>query len=736
MTGLEPIVAAFAGSMASVAAEIVAESSGGLLERLRRSVGAEFQQRLFDASHRYIQHYKKRHCQLKVLGMHEPISLETVYTTAKFLSDQEILNFESIESLEQAYRSSRLRGYQLDSGQCQRQPGLKIANDTQYLMVLGGPGAGKSTFLRKTGLEALKSCHYMKTSYEHLKFPDFYKHLCIPVFIELKRLDTVEIDLEAFIATEFATCGFPDAQRFTRRALDQGRLLILLDGLDEVPSDNLNEAISTIQDFVDRYDKNRFIVSCRTAAYRSGFKRFRDVAMSDFDNEQIRQFLANWFGSEHDKAQKTAKNCWTLLQKPENSAAKELAHTPLLLTFLCLVYNRAQTFPDNRSLLYGKALRILLEEWASEKRILRTEIYEGLSTELEEVLLSEIAYQNFKVNQLFFSRRALVESVKGFLASNLNAPKHLDGEAVVDAIEVQQGILVERAENAYSFSHLTLQEYLAAQYVLDHGLWEELIQQHLLDNRWREVFLLIPGLMRWGADNFLSAMECQANGYLQSPILQSLLRWADDITASAASHYRPAEKRCAAIFLARSLSASLNPDQEGALDHARGLVLPPDFDLARVRDLDLAHVRALGQDLDHARALDRDRAYQYASLRIFETVDFPNLIQGLEALKECVPGANAARAERQAFTQHLNQLWMQALALNPAWVNLSAADVQALTNYFHAHELIARCKEAAVRVSPTVWAKIEAAILTVPPKTQRPEPVYASVRPVLNLITP
>jgi predicted NACHT family NTPase len=138
-------------------------------------------------------------------------------------------------------------------------------------------------------------------------------------------------------------------------------LLILLDGLDEVPTKNLNEAIAQIQNFVDQYDKNRFIASCRTAAYRSGFRRFSDVAMADFDDTQIEQFIGNWFQSEADKQAGTAQKCWEILQKPEYKAAKELAQTPLLLTFLCLVYDRSQSFPDNRSVLYRKALRILLE---------------------------------------------------------------------------------------------------------------------------------------------------------------------------------------------------------------------------------------------------------------------------------------------------------------------------------------------------------------------------------------
>jgi predicted NACHT family NTPase len=72
-------------------------------------------------------------------------------------------------------------------------------------------------------------------------------------------------------------------------------------------------------------------------------------------------------------------------------------------------------------------------------------------------------------------------------------PQHLDGEAVLNAIAVQQGILVERAENVFSFSHLTLQEYLTAQYIDDHRQIEQLVAAHLTDKRWQEVFCLWLG---------------------------------------------------------------------------------------------------------------------------------------------------------------------------------------------------------------------------------------------------
>ncbi|MDJ0899430.1 MAG: hypothetical protein QNJ55_11520 [Xenococcus sp. MO_188.B8] len=77
------------------------------------------------------------------------------------------------------------------------------------------------------------------------------------IFLELKRFTAKEIDIKKIIIEEFKICGFPKAEQIATKALDKGKLLILLDGLDEIPTKNLNSVIDTIQDFVDNYDKNR-----------------------------------------------------------------------------------------------------------------------------------------------------------------------------------------------------------------------------------------------------------------------------------------------------------------------------------------------------------------------------------------------------------------------------------------------------------------------------------------------
>lgn len=639
-TGLDVVATAATGALAKQAVEILSQGGKGFFGWVGGGkVSQSTQQAIYTASKQYVQNYTSRHGLLKVLGMREPISLESIYTTVQLLDSEGLRSFRSLEELEKAYREQE-RSFR--NPKARRQAGITVANETQYLMVLGAPGSGKSTFLRQIGLKALKG----------KKIGEF-QHPCIPVLIELKRLTDRKIDLQEIITQEFEICNWPSASRFVKQALEKGRLLILLDGLDEVPAAKFIQVTETIRDFVDRYDQNRYIISSRNANLQP-FHRFTDVVLAEFDDEQIEQFIGNWFSVEADRQTKTAQRCWNLLNQSENKAAKELAQTPLLLTFLCLVYNRAQTFPSNRSQLYQKALQILLEEWAAEKRILRETIYEGLSVELEEVLLAELAYQGFVADRLFFSQSELVEQIKHFLAENLNAPKQLSGKKVLEAMAVQQGILVERAENVYSFSHLVLQEYLVALYISDHNLYSDVVtKKHLTHSTWREVFLLVSGLARWGADNFLLLIEQHSQQYIKKSKVELLLNLATQKAKNLELPIIPASKRAITlIFWLNKTTLDLD------LDSLYSILYRLDHDFFEKMNMEI---------------ISSPKEEKYMILKLIEGLD--------------------------DFTD-LNPPLMPIL-------NLSEGEKRALENYFYLILLLIRAKESATRVSPQVWSSIK-----------------------------
>lgn len=666
------------------------------------------------ASEQYVRKYYQQNGRLQVLGMRNPVNLRDIYTTVQFLSQWDIKDFAT----EATFENKKTNHHDKE-----RKNGLEVANQEARLMVLGAPGSGKSTFLRKVGLEAL---YGNENEYQ----PNY-----LPVFLELKRFTQSEVNIQEKISQEFADCGFANPNELTENALNKGKLLILLDGLDEVNSQFKNQVIDNIEKFVEKYSENRFMISCRVADYKHKFKAFKEVEIADFDDIQIQQFINNWFQSKLDQERKTADKCWQILQS--NEGIKELAHTPLLLTLIFLVYDRSQLIPRNRSTLYQKALRILLEEWAAEKRLQLNAIYQGLDANLEEILLAEIAYQQFRENKLFFDKQTLINYIKNFLINNLNAPENLDGEMVLNAMTVQQGILVERLDNVYSFSHLTLQEYLTAKYIIDHNLIADLVNKYVTQTRWQEVFLLVAGLMPAGADNLLLLMEQKALNYLQTSTGKNRLipwfNWAENITKNSEATLPDVAKRSVAIAIA---NANVIPnanaiayayDYDYAIVYANANANAIAHANANTNANSIAYANANANFIAYAYAIAYANAYAIAHANnainemlkslnelnklppIFNhQVNLDDSIQKLNYLRVIIPNDQQSQEDKVEFAKKLKSALLEIFCLQEEMINLSREEVQEIDReYFYIYWLMLQCKEAAVMVSRHSWQEIE-----------------------------
>lgn len=489
-----------------------------------------------NATDKYAENYLRRFCFVKILGMQEPFPLKELYTEVEIVSPTHRAKERIITDLENTFRNER-GNYSITG---HRENGLKLANEKTKLNVLGAPGSGKSTFLRKVGLECLVL--YPKP------VADSFHHKCIPVLVELKRFKTEPINLFDLIQKEFQIAGFPESHRFLKRALKDGKLLILLDGLDEVPESKLNQVLEHVKDFTDEFHENRFITSCRTAFYKNYLSSFTDVEISSFRDEQIVQFINNWFYLEKNVKSGIIDLFQTLLFKEGNEATLELSRTPLLLAFLCMSFDVNQRLPSNRSSLYKQALTILMHKWAAEKRIHNEDIYQDLNVELETEMLASLAAYFYEQDKIFFYSKDLKKHIKTFLTATLSN-NNLDVSKVLEAIEIQQGILVERSFEIYSFSHLTIQEYLTAHFYNSPMRIHDLINNHLFDKRWREVFLLLTNI---GAPNdiLLLMLDSINKRALNNKIIFQTIEWIHRILPSSDNLELDASKR---TFLASLL---------------------------------------------------------------------------------------------------------------------------------------------------------------------------------------
>ncbi len=660
-------------------------------------------------SQQYELKYKESHGIVRRLGIQEPL-LDSIYTPVQFFEMRDILGYEFL-TLEEIYQKAK---------GCELYNSYKVANQKQYLMVLGVFGAGKTTFLRWMGLQALKGKK------------NRFKHTCIPVFIELKNLNFKKINLQEQIIAEFQLAGFPEVEKFVNQALEQGKLLILLDGVDEVPTKQIYHVINHIQEFVERYRKNRFIVSCRISAYRHNFRRFTEVAIAHFNEAQVQNFMSNWFTSESE-----ISKCWQELNQPE-SVVKQFTQTPLLLTLACSLYQRLSEFPTNQAIFYQRALELLLTSRPIESS-------RRLTPEQEQKILAEIAYEAFDDDRLFLPQLEIAAKIENLLPEIHPQPEVINSIDIVKSIAIQSGVIVERSPGIYSFAYSPLQEYLTAQYINDKQWVEKTITEHLTDERWQPIFVLLAALMPGGADELLLLLELATQKYLTSPKIQALLTWADRVTRGSAGNFPPIAKRAAANAIAYTIAIG----NAYSIVNANAEIIAKPHDVLNAYDIVTtnaitnakanaitsrkvsttanaiaaaygiinpaidAYTNALATAFDNTTTTDNAIAIAsvFENSQIFNHVEWDMVIRRLQALKSRVPDDNQPVEIRRQFIDLLQLTWIKALHLDPELLKLSPDEAIELDNYFYTSLLLIKCRQSAVRLLNETWEVIEARML-------------------------
>ena len=406
----------------------------------------------------------------------------------------------------------------------QRVSGLEVVAKNANLMVVGKPGSGKTTYLQRVVTE----CNAGNLQ--------AYR---IPVLIKLREFVKDGRKLAYSLKPYLEKCWLlSDSETL----LKQGRALVLLDGLDEVTGEDGKNIAQEIKEFARTYPQVQVIVTCRTQSQESRFERFNYVEMADFNQSQVRSFAEHWFKTvmgDESAGLAIAQEFLGLLFLNENQPIRELAITPILLSLTCAVFRQTGKFYSKRSKLYKEGLELLLEKWDKSRDIERDQIYRDLSVQRKLELLSFLAVKKFEQPQYVLFDQAEVE---GYIAEFLGIGLR-DSRSVLRAIESQHGLLIERSQKVWSFSHLTFQEYLVAKWFCAEENWEGIFI-NVAEPRWREVFLIVVGILE-NAGDFLLLMKHKIDRSIAIyKELQQLLTWLDQKSSSVKTPYKIAAVRC------------------------------------------------------------------------------------------------------------------------------------------------------------------------------------------------
>ena len=692
---------------------------------------------------------------MRMLDISQPVDVNNFYVEVNILEHIPSQQWIEISDLIQQFNPDADDFDRLGLGRVrqQRVPGLTAVTTHSKLMLLGKPGSGKTTFLKPIAIQCNKGQFEPKL---------------IPIFIPLKifaeeATDAGNFALLRYISQEFARCEIAE-ESVTERLLSDGRGLILLDGLDEVPEKDSDEVVKQIRKFTIIYYKNRFIITCRIAAqkYRFNDEEFTEVEVADFNAKQIADFAKNWFvafAKNNRKAgEAEVQQFIEKLNRPENKQIRELAVTPILLHLMCLVFQAKTDFPSNRARLYEQGLEILLKRWDETRGIQRDEVYRSLTLPRKKQLLSQIGAVTFEQGDYFFEKNRVQQLITDYLRSLPDATPdpdelQMDSEALLKAIEAQHGLLVERARGIYSFSHLTFQEYFTAKQIVSNfepqaleqllsqiteGRWREVILLavdllkhsdvlplltkhtnltiHIAEKRWREIFLLTSGMCREPDDLLLSMKQKIDELIADDANLQKFLIWVNQKSQSVNVFYKPAAVR--AFYFALPL--------------ARNLMITRTFDSYKSRDLalalelDIEYIDEYSGSLDIELDLELSRVHHNHDLtlwisffRVLSLVRDPALNQLLQQLGKQLPGEPPVNKEifqqwwktnGQAWNEQLQYVTLEHRNIGQDW-QFSEHQKELLKQYYEANKLLVDCLNSSCNVSAVVREEIEETLL-------------------------
>jgi len=381
-----------------------------------------------------------------------------------------------------------------------RVPLSKALQEHRHLVILGDPGSGKTTTLQFIALcFATEGWGREKLGLDEAR---------VPIRVELREYSGSEPLGELLVRAvaalgQFELLSAQLSQDIARSLLGswmaEGRLIVLLDGLDEVPETRRSTVAEAITRFArtDEGHRCRIVVTARTAGYRATRELgepFGCYKIQPFTGpDDALPYAAGWLKAiaklEEEEAQIRAQ---ALLEKMEQQRGlRRVMGNPLLLRLVVALYHERGELVQSRTELYRRYVDEVLEK---REQIRGTEDTRWNNRQIESAL-DAIAWTLQTEGQKTIAElaKAVERQVEGID----------NGKALVGYLRERLGLLTtydHEGQEVVAFRHLTFREYFVARrleqaWLADQeGAWD-FLRPRLHHPDWREPVLLLAATL-------------------------------------------------------------------------------------------------------------------------------------------------------------------------------------------------------------------------------------------------
>lgn len=383
-----------------------------------------------------------------------------------------------------------------------------IFDRNNVVWLSGEAGGGKTTFVQWLAINAATN------SMDNLEG-------LIPIVIKLRGIATFPFSIQGEIE-RLTDLKCPDG--WIDYLVKSDKMLLLLDGLDEVADYDRSSIYDFVEDTVEKWDAEKCKKSKMVITSRPYVQDILDVKHVNYrvlrmNSRNIEKFVRYWHstvlteleGSETEIETRSNRLVENITNVP---SIKSIAGTPLLCAMICaLNYINNETIPSNRNELYEKCCEMMIDGRDKERHIASAEIEDlnRLDYTRKSIILEKIALKMLAEERVEMEKRHVIACVETVLKESTLLEsfsiKQNPG-ILVDFLVQRTGILREPSIGKMDFVHKTFLEYLGAK-ALNMMKDDDLILKNAINPFWKETIIMSFNQMeqRQSADILMSLLE-------------------------------------------------------------------------------------------------------------------------------------------------------------------------------------------------------------------------------------